>query len=183
MFCETGYTYVVGEEANVTVVINNKLNSTDPLHNVSLTFQAPSGEELNITNLNNVSQDFSDYNAIEYFLTNATEPLFWWNNTYVNASWALFEPSQLATFWFVFNCTTPGQASFSDFTVSYYHNNEKFTIDGESTLFNINEIPTTSRINIPIRGDTIWYWWLAGGILLALPFIIIIIVRITLWKR
>ena len=174
---------IVGDNVNVTCVFKNYLNETQQLFNVTLEFTAD--EQLNITNFFNLSSSLVEsYNLTEYMSNPAlTDPLFWWDTSYVNATWKTFDQFQDERFWFLINCTQVGTYSFRDMTVSYVLNNETLSYDGDTFSLTVSDIPTTPSVPVPARYNTTWYWWLAGGALIVLPLIVIVITRLTLWKR
>jgi hypothetical protein len=183
MFCDKeDSTYIVGDTANITVVLKNYLGENETIVNATLAIQTPA--ELNITQVANFSYDMSGYNSTEYLLNeNTTTPICWWNNTYLNMTWAKINPYTLHDFWFTVNCTEEGSFGIEGSTFDYSINNKTKNLEGEGLALTVNAEPTISRLNMPVRGETIWYWWLAGGLLIAIPLITIIIMRITLWKR
>lgn len=174
---------IVGDKVNVTCVFKNWLNETEQLFNVTLEFTAD--EELNITNFYDLDNSVADsYNYTDYMSNAAlTDPLFWWDNNNVNATWKSIDQFQEEFFWFEVTCTTVGTFSFRDMTLSYVLNNETIIHDGDTFSLTVLDIPTTPSVPVPPRGELYWYWWLAGGAIIALPIIIIIITRLTLWKR
>ncbi|MBD3189197.1 MAG: hypothetical protein GF308_01060 [Candidatus Heimdallarchaeota archaeon] len=193
MVCDEGTTYTIGDTVNVTVVFKNYLKLNESLENAAIknvTIEFTTPEVLNITNVNNISPDMSTYNSTEVFAdVNSTTPAYWWNATKVNVSWASFERYQVHKFWYIFNCTQAAENGVSPSRISLRYSllNESEPIydedAGESLLFRINEIPTTSAIELPSRGSYKFDWWLIGGFLIGVPLIVLIIMRLTLWKR
>ena len=177
----------IGQNVNITTAIRNALNTTENVYNATLEFQAQS-PELNITNVYNVPSNMTNYNSTLYLMDqNNTVPIFWWNSTYVNVTWAKFEASQFETFWFIVNCTATSEVavSITDIFFAYsFANGTEITFEGESFSFDkIDPIPVTSQVSHVPFPKIEWYWWLAGAFLIGLPIIIIIITRLTLWKR
>jgi len=158
----------VGDQLNVTVVFKNYLDEANPLENVSMTMEPREEDEpgLNITNVNNVPYENPSYNQTTIFSTGTNStPFFNWNHTYVEISWARFEVNLTQTFWFVIDCVIEGKFTGAGFGI---------TVRGEE-----NETAILS----PVRGDWEWYWWFSGALLIVAPLIVIIITRLTLWKR
>jgi hypothetical protein len=175
---------IVGDIVNITCVFKNYLNVTETLYNVTLEFNID--EELNITNFYNLPDSVVDgYNYTDYMLniTN-TDPLFYWSSESINATWKTIDQNQEEFFWFKVNCTQVGTYSFDDMTLTYRFINEtELTHDGDTFSLTVSDIPITPVVPVPPRGELYWYWWLAGGALIAIPVIVIIITRLTLWKR
>ena len=175
---------IVGDTVNVTCVFKNYQGFNDTLFNVTLEFDV--AEELNITNFYDFPDSVADaYNYTDYMLniTN-TEPLFYWDDEYVNATWKSIDQFQEEFFWFEINCTQIGTFNFDDMSITYRFLNEtEHTHVGDTFSLFVNDIPTTPVVPVPPRGELYWYWWLAGGALIAIPVIVIIITRLTLWKR
>ncbi|NHJ87047.1 MAG: hypothetical protein FK734_16410 [Asgard group archaeon] len=178
---------VVGQNITATNVIKNYLNDTESLRNVTLEITIDS--ELNITNVNNLSADMSSYNSTTYFLTeiNSTTPIYWFNSTYINVTWSKFDQYMNHTFWFELNCTTAGQFAIENPIITYLFYNgtayEEVSDTGIGILINVLEDLPPPEISSPIRGEWEIYWWFVGGLLIAAPIIIIVITRLTLWKR
>lgn len=173
----------VGDLVNVTIVFRHAINTTSSLYNVTLEITNPTS--LNITNVYDLSSNMTGYDLETYKSNpNNTEPLFWWDNTKVNATWGQFDAQRLETFWFILNITEEGDLAPTSFDLTYTLEGETETIEGESLFFEgVIERPVPSSIPNPIRGELTWFWWLAGSVLIVLPLIIIIITRLTLWKR
>ena len=175
---------IVGDTVNVTCVFKNFQSFNDTLYNVTLEFNLD--EELNITNFYDLSNTTPDaYNYTDYMLNiTDTEPLFYWSDTYVNATWKSVDQYQEEYFWFELNCTTVGSYSFDEMLLTYRFANETEHVhDGDTFSLTVRDIPTTPVVPVPPRGEKVWWWWLAGGALIAIPVIVIIITRLTLWKR
>ena len=178
---------IIGQNVNITTAIRNALNTTENLYNATLEFQAQS-PELNITNVYNVPSNMTNYNSTLYLMDqNNTVPIFWWNSTYVNATWAKFEANKLETFWFIVNCTATSEVAVSvtDIIFTYsFANGTEVIYEGEPFSFDsIEPIPITSQVSHVPFPKLEWYWWLAGSFLIGLPLLIIVITRLTLWKR
>ncbi len=172
----------VGQLVNTTVVFRNALNSTDNLYNTTIRFDATSS--FNISDVYGVSSNMTFYNSTDYYLdVNNTEPLFYWDVDSVNVTWANILPDTFQSFWFIANCTEEGYVGINNLNVTYYHNNERKSFIGQAFSFEISPIPSTPRLDVPIRSPQNWSWWLIGGIIIGVPLVVIIITRITLWKR
>ncbi len=172
----------VGQFVNTTVVFRNALNSTESMYNTTISFDATAS--FNISDVYGVSNNMTFYNSTDYYLdVNNTEPLFYWDVGYVNITWAKIVPDSFHSFWFVANCTEEGFVGINNLNVSYYHNNEWETFIGQAFSFKISPVPSTPRLDIPQQAPQNWTWWLAGGIIVGVPLIAIVITKITLWKR
>ena len=172
---------IIGETVNVTVVLKHALNTTESIRNGTLEFSVSSN--LNITNFNDYTFDPETYNSTEYYLNvDNTSPYIFWNESYVNITWAKIDHLQMNVHWFLINCTSTGLANVLPFQFHYYIGDEEETINGESFSFEIIEEPVHTYLDVPYREPSSWFWWLAGSIILGVPLIVIIITRLTLWK-
>jgi len=171
-----------GQLVNTTVVFRNALNSTENLYNTTISFDATTS--FNISDVYGVSSNMTFYNSTDYYLdVNDTTPLFYWDVSNVNVTWAKILPDTFQSFWFIANCTETGFVGINNLNVTYYHENEWETFIGQAFSFEVSPLPSTPRLDIPIQAIENWTWWLAGGILIGVPLIVIVITRITLWKR
>jgi hypothetical protein len=183
-----GNEFIIGEQANISLVFKNYKNTTtESLYNVTIEFKTH--ETLNITNLfDQPVTNATTYNVTNYLLDqDATTPYYWWNGTLANITIAEFIPNRIFIMWYIVNGTEAinGASVATPFTISYVYNNETFFDEtiGRAITLNIIEEPSIPRLQVPIRGDFTWFWWLFGGIAVAVPAIIVIITRLTLWKR
>lgn len=177
----------IGDIVNITAAIRNALNNTIDIYNATMEFhvQRP---ELNITNVFNTIAEDPNYNSTLYLENKENSvPIFWWNQTYVNSTWAKFESNSFQSFWFEVNCseTSEFSVSISDIILTYYYENGTEVIfEGEPFSFErINSPYVESQINVPPLAKIEWYWWLVGSSIIGVPVIVIIITRLTLWKR
>lgn len=172
----------VGQLVNTTVVFRNALNSTENMYNTTISFDA--SHSFNITNVYGISSNMTFYNSTDYYLdVNDTTPLFFWDVSNVNVTWAKILPNSFHSFWFIANCTEESYVAINNLDVSYYHNNELKTFTGQAFSFEVSPVPSTPRLDVPQRSAENWSWWLAGGIIIGVPLIVIVVMRITLWKR
>ena len=172
----------VGLFVNTTVVFRNALNSTESMYNTTVSFNTT--PSLNITDVYGLSNNMTSYNSTDYYLNeNDTEPLFYWDVNNVNVTWAKIEPTTLHSFWFIANCTEEGPVGVNNLNITYYHENERHSFIGQAFSFNIDPVPSNPRLDVPPRAPKNWAWWLSGGIIIGVPLIVIVITRITLWKR
>jgi len=176
----------VGDQLNVTVVFKNYLDEANPLENVSMTMEPREEDEpgLNITNVNNVPYENPSYNQTTIFSTGTNStPFFNWNHTYVEISWARFEVNLTQTFWFVIDCVIEGNFRINNPEFTFKLNNETETFTGAGFGITVRGEENETAILSPVRGDWEWYWWFSGALLIVAPLIVIIITRLTLWKR
>ena len=173
----------VGDNVTISGFFKHYLNISESLKNVTI--------ELNNidTSINITGVSISDYNMTNYNLThylldeNSTTPIFWWNSTYINMTWAKFDHLMIFSYNFTVHCHTSGQQSTGRPVVNYFLNNEFLTYTGAHVVLYVELIPLTSAIPYPVRGLWTWQWWFVGSLLVAAPIIVIVITRLTLWKR
>ncbi|MFW9922805.1 MAG: hypothetical protein ACFFDW_05890 [Candidatus Thorarchaeota archaeon] len=175
----------VGDSVNVTVIFKHALNTTSSIYNTTITIDMPA--ELNITAVNNISSNMTDYDLDDYYSSpNSTEAIFWWDNSHINVTWAKFDSQRMESFSFKVNITDEGNLAPTNFIITYILDGETITDDELGIKFyfpGVEYRPTVSQAPVPIRGELTFFWWLAGSVLIVVPLIVIIITRITLWKR
>ncbi|NHJ39564.1 MAG: hypothetical protein FK731_05975 [Asgard group archaeon] len=171
----------VNQIVNITVVFKNYLENNDPLTNVTAEFDDIQG--LNVTNVFNVLYEDPSYNKTDLFIhgTNST-PIFFWNNTYIEVAWFEFANGESQMFWFTINITETF-AKIENPVITYTLDGEEDTFNGAGLGFDIGEETNMSAIPSPWHPNWQWYCWFIGGLLIAAPLIVIVITRLTLWKR
>ncbi len=174
---------IIGDQINFTVVFKNFLNETESLSEVVV--ETTTSAEINITNVFDASFNETTYNATQYYVDdeNSTNPIFWIEENYFNITWAKFHQNMTYNFWFTVNCTDTGLFFVDNPYIHYKLDNETNTVRGSGYNFEVKDIPVTTSIPSPARGDWTWQWWFVGSVLVVLPIIVIVITRLTLWKR
>lgn len=171
----------INESVNITVIFKNYLDNVNPIANVTAEFNSIEG--LNITNVFDVLFEDPSYNKTDLFVhgTNST-PIFFWNNTYIEIAWNEFANGESQIFWFTITIIETF-AKIDNPLITYTLDNEEDTFNGAGLGFNIEEATNQSAIPSPISGNWQRYWWFVGSLLIAAPLIVIVITRLTLWKR
>lgn len=173
----------VGDNVTISGFFKHYLNTSESLKNVTIELNNIDAA-FNITHFNANNNSVTDYNLTHYLLDeNSTTPIFWWNSTYINITWAKFDHLMTFTYNFTVHCHTSGQQSTGRPIVSYFLNNEEITYNGAHVVLYVELIPLTPAIPYPERGTWTWQWWFIGSLLIATPLIVIVITRLTLWKR
>ncbi|MCK5298166.1 MAG: hypothetical protein KAJ76_04605 [Candidatus Heimdallarchaeota archaeon] len=174
----------VGDNVTITGFFKHYLNTSESLRNVTIEINNDD-VALNITHVNVNNYNITNYNLTQYLLAdeNSTTPIFWWNSTYINITWAKFDHLMTYSYNFTVHCHTSGQQSTGQPIAAYYLNNEFKTYTGAHVVLYVELIPLVPVIPYPERGLWSWQWWFIGSLLLAAPIIIIVITRLTLWKR
>ena len=171
----------INTEVNITVVFKNLLDVEFDMYNV--TAEIKSDATLNVTNVNDVSID-NEINETDLFVygTNSTA-VFEWNHTDIKVAWALYEVNMTQTFWFIVNCTEGGTKYIQAPILTYELDGEVETFNGKTFEIEVVEEGNVSSIPNPVRGDWVLFWWFTGSIVITFPLIVIVITRLTLWKR
>ncbi|MBK5112390.1 MAG: hypothetical protein KGD59_04870 [Candidatus Heimdallarchaeota archaeon] len=173
----------VGDNVTISGFFKHYLNTTESLKNVTIELNNIDAA-FNITHVNVNNYNITNYNLTQYLLDeDSTTPIYWWNSTYINITWAKFDHLMTFTYNFTVHCHTSGQQSTGQPLVSYFLNNESLTYNGAHVVLYVELIPLTPSIPYPERGLWSWQWWFIGSLLLAAPLIIIVVTRLTLWKR
>ncbi|NHK31076.1 MAG: hypothetical protein FK730_06970 [Asgard group archaeon] len=171
----------LNDSVNITVIFKNYLDNFNPLDNVTVEFDSIDG--LNVTNVYDVLFEDPAYNKTDLFIhgTNST-PIFFWNHTYIEVAWFEFKNNESQRFWFTVDITD-SFARIDNPLITYTLDGEQDTFDGAGIGFDIQEETNQSAIPSPVRPNWQWYWWFVGSLLIAGPLIVIVITRLTLWKR
>ncbi|MHA1629335.1 MAG: hypothetical protein ACTSXO_01505 [Candidatus Heimdallarchaeota archaeon] len=174
---------IIGDNVTTTVVFKNYLDVDYDMYNVSLTIT--SSGKINITNVNDTPFEDPTYNKTDLFITsNNSIPIFFWNNTYIEVAWAVYERNLSQTFWFVFYCYEVGTFRFENPELTYHDDSgQEYTFSGSGLSGDVRAPKNVSSVPVPYRGDWEWYWWFSGALLIVGPLIAIVIIRLTLWKR
>lgn len=173
----------VGDNVTISGFFKHYLNTSESLKNVTVELNNIDAS-LNITNVSISDYNMTNYNLTHYLLDeNSTTPIFWWNTTYINMTWAKFDHLMTFSYNFTVHCHTSGQQATGRPVVTYYLNNEFLTYTGAHVVLYVELIPLTPAIPYPERGLWTWQWWFVGSLLVTAPIIIIVITRLTLWKR
>ena len=169
------------QTVNITVIFKNYLDNDNPLSNVTVEFNEIEG--LNVTNVYDVIFEDPTYNKTDLFIhgTNST-PTFFWNHTYIEVAWFEFKNNESQRFWFTVDIQEE-IARVDNPLITYTLDGEEETFDGAGIGFNIQEDTNVSAIPSPWHSNWQWQWWLIGSLLLAGPLLVIVITRLTLWKR
>ncbi|HUT81576.1 MAG TPA: hypothetical protein VMZ29_10275 [Candidatus Bathyarchaeia archaeon] len=185
---------IVGDNITITMYFKNYLDIDHPIRNIS-TIISPGlniddEEGLNITNVYDVPFEDPTYNKTELFIfgTNSTSMIFW-NHTHIEIAWALFEVNTTQFIWFNIYCYLEGSYPIANPKFTYYldpldggDGTEK-SYTGSGLQIDVGVELNTSAVPSPHRGDWEWQWWFVGVLLITAPIIVIVIMRITLWKR
>ena len=174
----------VGDNVTISGFFKHYLNTTESLRNVTLELNNIEAA-LNITDVKVNNYNITNYNFTQYYLLdeNSTTPIFWWNSTYINITWAKFDHLMTFTFNFTVHCHTSGQQATGQPVATYVLDGETKTYTGAHVVLYVELIPLIPAIPYPERGTWTWQWWFLGSILVAAPLVIIVITRLTLWKR
>jgi hypothetical protein len=182
MVPDTSEELLVNQTVNVTLVFKNFLANPDPIYNISTELFTDAG--LNFTNVFNTPLEDPTYNQTDLFIhgTNST-PIFYWNSSYCEMSWAQLENNESQILWFELLITDNTGTSIQRNNINYILDGEEETLLGSGLGLDIKEITNTSAIPVPYGGEWVWYWWFIGSVVIATPLIAIVITRLTLWKR
>ncbi|MBN1329526.1 MAG: hypothetical protein JXA54_08645 [Candidatus Heimdallarchaeota archaeon] len=185
---------IEGDNITITMYFKNYLNIDHPIRNISTAITPGLNIEnekgLNITNVFDAPFEDPNYNKTELFLTGTdSTPMILWNHTYIEIAWALFEVNVTQSIWFNIHCYLRGSYPIANPIYTYYldlldgGDGKAKSYTGSGLQIDVGVELNTSAIPSPLRGDWEWQWWFVGALLLTAPVIIIVITRITLWKR
>ncbi len=185
---------LVGENITVTMYFKNYLDRDYPIRNIStaiiLGLNLDDEEGLNITNVYDVPFEDPSYNETELFISGTdSTPMIYWNHTSIEIAWAMFELNLTQTIWFNIHCYLKGEYEIENPIFNYHLDplddgiGILRTYTGSGIQIKVGRDENVSAIPIPIRGDWEWQWWFVGALLITAPIIVIVITRITLWKR